>query len=91
MPFSVAHFVISGGYYRGSFEYVIESIVRLRLHNEAPDLTSHTVITEISGTRLERRRRASTPPSKQYTPYSPTNIALIYINKGLFYNSTLKL
>jgi len=39
--FSVAHFVISGGYYRGSFEYVIESIVRLRLHNEAPDLTSH--------------------------------------------------
>ena len=27
-PFSVTRFVISGGYYRGSFEYVIESIVR---------------------------------------------------------------
>ena len=36
-PFSVAHFVISGGYYCGSFEYVIESIVQLRLYNEAPD------------------------------------------------------
>jgi len=31
-PFSVARFVISGGYYRGSFEYVIKSIVQL----EAP-------------------------------------------------------
>ena len=40
-PFSVARFVISGGYYHGSFEYVIESIVRLQLHNKAPDLTSH--------------------------------------------------
>ena len=40
-PFSVAHFVISGGYYRGSFEYVIKSIIRLRLHNKALDLTSH--------------------------------------------------
>ena len=28
-PFSVTHFVISGGYYRGSFEYVIRSIVQL--------------------------------------------------------------
>ena len=27
-PFSVTCFVISGGYYRGSFEYVIELIVR---------------------------------------------------------------
>ena len=40
-PFSVAHFVISGGYYRRSFESVIESIVRLQLQNEAPYLTSH--------------------------------------------------
>jgi hypothetical protein len=27
-PFSAARFVSSGGYYRGSFESVIESIVR---------------------------------------------------------------
>jgi len=40
-PFSVARSVISGGYYRGSLESVIESIVRLQLQNEAPDLTSH--------------------------------------------------
>ena len=40
-PFSVARFVISGSYYHSSFEYVIKSIVRLQLHNKAPDLTSH--------------------------------------------------
>ena len=27
-----------------------------------------------------------TPPSKQYTPYSFTNIALYFINRGLFYS-----
>ena len=54
-------------------------------------LSMTVVITEILGTCLERQRYISTPPLKQYTPYSPTNIALIYINKYLFYNSTLKL
>ena len=39
-PFSVSRFVISGGYHRGSFESVIESIVRLQLQNKAPYLTS---------------------------------------------------
>ena len=39
-PFSVARFVISGGYYHGSFESVLKSIVRLQLQNKAPYLTS---------------------------------------------------
>ena len=43
------------------------------------------------GNSLRATTRAATPPSKQYAPYSPTNMTPIYINKGLFYSSTLRL
>ena len=43
------------------------------------------------GNSLKTERRALPTPSKRYTPYNFTNIALHFINRALFYSSLLKL
>jgi hypothetical protein len=62
------------------YEYVgisAQNSSRAELAGEC--FSDHTVITEIS---VKIAMSRIIPSSKQYTLYSPTNIALIYINKS---------
>jgi hypothetical protein len=47
--------------------------------------------TKGGGNSALRNTQRASPPPKEYTPNSPTSIALNYINIGSFYSSTLKL
>ena len=51
---------------------------------------SLTVCQNISKNR-QVARRVLTPLLKQYTPYSPTNTALYFINRDIFYSFILML
>jgi len=63
----------------------------LLAENDHQTENAGTVVYEISVKIAWPQQNASPPPSKQYTPYSPTNIALYFINRGPFYGSILGL